>query len=242
MYHLKVVIADDNPPSKKLLSQFIQLFSDYMVVGEAATGEELIQLTRQTVPDIMVIDIDMPGINGIEASKICKMFNPTLQVIFTTSFDEYAVEAFNLAATDYIVKPIERNRLLQALEKARTTIRLQSMLKQEPISNPKLAIKSNHTFLYIPIEEILYIEKEGRKCIVHTGSERIETMESLQELEKRLPEALFYKTHRSYLVNLSKVIRIEAFGETYQAKFDCPDKTAYISKLKINEVHRRMVT
>jgi two-component system, LytTR family, response regulator len=236
MEKIRVVLADDDVSSRFILSHFTQLLSDYDVVGEAGSGEELIQLVMKEKPDIALVDINMPNISGMEAIKACNEIYPSLQVIFTTGHDEFAVEAFNLAAVDYIVKPIERVRLFVGLEKAKKMIQLQK--KQEEIVKKginKLAIKSNNSFLYLSTKDILYIEKEGRKSIVHTYKHRFETTESLQELEERLPE-YFYKTHRSYIVNLKKIEKIESFGETFLAYFSSEDKVAHISKLKINEV------
>ncbi|MED1440223.1 LytTR family DNA-binding domain-containing protein [Aeribacillus composti] len=238
MEKYKLIIADDDHPSRLILSHFIQLFPQYEIVCEAADGEELIQRFTKKIPDIVLVDVDMPKINGMEAMKICKEIHPSLQVIFTTGYDEFAVEAFNLSATDYIVKPIERTRLFTALEKAKKAIEIEKkLLNKHPFKEiKKLSIKSNQTFHYISSDDILFIEKNGRKTVFHTAEHQHETNESLQEIEGKLP-CNFYKTHRSYIVNLKKIIKIEPQGETYAAHFSGSDKVAYISKLKIQEVH-----
>lgn len=235
MKELKVIIAEDDLPSKTLLYHFIDLLPDYKVVGEATNGQELLQLVKEEKPDIVLVDILMPGMNGMEAAKVCKQLLPSIQVIFITGSDKFAVEAFTLSAVDYIVKPIENARLFVALEKAKQSLQLQEHIDAKPNYNYKLVIKSNNTFIYLVFDDILFIEKEGRKTILHTEKDRFETLESLQELEERLPD-FFYKSHRSYLVNLRKIEKIEPSGESYLAYFGVPDKTAYISKLKINEV------
>jgi two-component system, LytTR family, response regulator len=239
METLKVIIADDDLSSRILLSNFTEILEDYQVVGLAANGEELVQLVKEKIPDIVLADINMPGVNGVEAVKSCKEILPSLQIIFTTGYDDFAIEAFNISAVDYIVKPIERVRLFIAFEKAKKAIQFLKKAKLKATANGlnKLSVKSNNSFVYIAVDEILYIEKEGRKSVVHTADERYETLESLYELEKRVPD-FFYKTHRSYLVNLKKIAKIEAYGETYLAYFSRPNKVAHISKLKINEVHR----
>lgn len=237
MENIKIVIADDDRPSRLILTLFIQVLQEYEVVAEAETGEELINLVMAEKPDIVLVDISMPGINGIEAVKVCREIHPDLEVVFTTGYDEYAVEAFNISAADYIMKPIEQARLFKALEKARKSLLLQYVERRRYSS--KLAVKSYNTYLYLQIDDILYIEKERRKTILHTVRERFETSEALQELEEKLP-AFFFKTHRSYLVNLKKINKIESYGETYLAYFPDSNKTAHISKLKINEVHNLM--
>ena len=243
MEQIKVVIADDDPSSRTLLAQFTQLMPNYIIAGEAASGNELLELVMKEKPEIILLDIQMPDLNGVEAAKACKLMAPSLHIIFTTGHEEYAVEAFNLSAVDYLVKPIERTRFFMALEKARKSIEVAKAIESRAAKKEwkRLAIRSNQTFVYLPVEEILFIEKEGRKSVIHTVDERFVTHEPLQELEERLPD-YFYKTHRSYLVNLKKIVRIEALGETYSAHFANSEKTAYISKLKINEVHRLMGT
>lgn len=238
MEKIRVVIADDDFSSRYVLSQFTQLLPEYEVVGEAANGEELIALVIKEKPDLALVDINMPNVNGVEAVKVCKEILPSVQAIFTTGYDEFAVEAFNISAVDYIVKPIERNRLFLALEKAKKMIQLLKLQTKSVIqkSISRLSIKSNNTFLYLPVEDMFYIEKEGRKSILHTAQERFETTESLQELEERLPD-YFYKSHRSYLVNLNKIEKISASGESYLAYFSAAHKVAHISRLKINEVY-----
>ncbi|MFZ7942488.1 LytR/AlgR family response regulator transcription factor [Neobacillus sp. 19] len=236
MKKLKVMIADDDLSSKSLLYSYLQFVPNYKVVGEVSNGEELIQRVMKEKPDIVLVDIDMPKLNGVDAAKACKRMFPALQVIFTTGYDEFAVEAFNLAAADYLVKPIEKVRFFIALEKAKLGLQLQKRIEERKIA-AKLSIKSNHTFLYIAMEEILFVEKEGRKSRIHTVDDLIETIESLQEIERRLPK-YFYRTHRSYVVNLRKIVKIESFGESYLAYFLDSNKTAHVSKLQINTVHR----
>lgn len=236
MDKIRVIIADDDLSSRTILVHFTKLLHEFEVIGEATTGEELIQLVMKEKPDLALVDISMPDLNGVEASKVCKEIHANLQVIFTTGHDDFAVEAFNISAVDYIVKPIERTRLFIALEKAKKMIGLQKRVENTAPKNiTKLAIRTNNTFLYILTKDILFIEKQGRKTIIHTELEQFETSDPLQNLMERLPDH-FYKTHRSYLVNLKKVAKIEASGETYLAYFYGTEKNAYISKLKINEV------
>ncbi|WP_066070650.1 LytR/AlgR family response regulator transcription factor [Neobacillus soli] len=239
MKNLNVMIADDDLSSKILLGHYIHLFPGYRLLAEASSGEELLKLVRKKQPDIVLVDIHMPGINGIEAAQLCKEVVPSLQVIFTTGSDEFAVEAFNLSVVDYIVKPIEKVRLLIALEKAKIGLQLHKRLeaKQGAPALNKLAIKSNQAFLYLAMEDIVFVEKERRKSMIHLEAEQVESSDSLQDIAKRLPN-YFYRAHRSYVVNLRKIVKIEAFGETYLAHFAHSEKTAHISKLQIQAVHR----
>jgi two-component system, LytTR family, response regulator len=237
MNPFKVIIADDDEPSRTILSAFVQSFPEYKVVSEATNAEELIQSVIRDKPDIVLVDIHMPGLNGVEAVKACKEISPSIQAIFTTAYDDFAVEAFKVSAVDYIIKPIERTRLFMALEKAKKSLRLYKNLKNpnQKEQAAKLAIKSSNTFLYLLTEDILFAEKVGRKTIIHTKDRTFEVTESLQDLEEVLGDS-FFKTHRSYLVNLKKISRINSSGETYLGFFQNSEKAAHISKLKINEV------
>lgn len=242
MEEVKVIIVDDDSSSRTLLSHFIQLVPAYHVIGEAASSKECMELIKKEKPDLALVDIGLPDVNGIETIRVCKQLHPTLQVIFITGYDEYAVDAFALSAVDYLIKPIERVRLFMALEKARKSIEMMNSIEAKKSKKKrvnKLAFKSNQSFVYLAADEILYIEKEGRKSVIHTEEDQFETMESLLDMEERLPDT-FFKTHRSYLVNLNQVAKIESLGETYVATFSQSEKKAYISKLKINMVHRFM--
>jgi two-component system, LytTR family, response regulator len=230
-----VILADDDDSSRLLLSKFIEALADFEVIGEASNGAELVDIVMKKQPDIALVDIHMPTLNGVEAVRVCQEVNSHLQVIFTTGSVDFAVDAFNVSAIDYIVKPIERIRLYMALEKAKKAIQLENNLNKEALN--KIAIKSNNSFIYLSIEDIFFIEKEGRKCIIHTTNNQFETTQSLQELEEQLP-FYFYKSHRSYLINIRKVEKIAPFGETFLAYFDSEKKVAHISKLKINDVYQ----
>jgi two-component system, LytTR family, response regulator len=240
MDFLKIITADDNVTSRVLLSHFIHFLPQYKIVGEAVNGEELVRLVLEEKPDIALVDIDMPDLNGMEAVKICKQLVPDLQIIFITGYDEFAVEAFEISATDYIVKPIERTRLFHALEKARKLIELSRQNCLLKSKDKRLGIKSQSSILFLPLKDILFIEKENRKTVIHTSNERYETTETLSEIESKLDD-YFFKTHRSYIVNLKKIVKIEPAGETYLAHFLDSHKIAYISKLKINEVQKKIL-
>jgi two-component system, LytTR family, response regulator len=235
MEKLTVVLAEDDDSSRLLLSKFIGGLPEFKVIGEASTGEELVDLVMMKQPDIALVDIHMPVINGVEAVRKCREISPHLQVIFTTGSVDFAVDAFNVSAVDYVVKPIERTRLYIALEKAKKSIQMENHLRSESLN--KFTIKSNNAFIYLDVQDILFIEKEGRKCIIHTTDNQFDTTQTLQELEEQLPNH-FYKSHRSYIINIRKIEKIAPFGETYLAYFASEKKVAHISKLKIHDVQQ----
>ncbi|CAH0346429.1 LytTR family DNA-binding domain-containing protein [Bacillus sp. CECT 9360] len=239
MKQLRIIIADDDDTSRSLLRHFLEMDSNLLIIGEASTGDELVQKVMDKKPDLALVDINMPGLTGLEAVRTCKEILPFLYVIFTTGYDEFAVEAFNLSAIDYLVKPIERSRLYIALEKAKKVMN-SNIDTEKTVSNEavkKLSLKTSNSYLYLPMKDILFIEKAGRKTIIHTQTDCYEINEALQVLENKL-DSYFYKTHRSFIVNLKHIIKIESMGESYIAYFSDSLKSAQISKLKINEVQK----
>lgn len=230
---MKVLIAEDDAASRKLLRHFIGNLPNFKVVGEAANGEELIHYVTKEKPDIALVDIGMPLLNGMEAVKSCKEFLPSLQVIFITGHDDYAVEAFSVRAVDYILKPIERNRLYAALERAAQAFSANA--DKEMTFKKDLMIKQQKAITFIPLDEILFIERIDRKTVIHTINQKFETNEALASFEETL-DSRFMASHRSYIINLDFLTRIETVGQMYKAYFKNYDETAKVSKHKLAEL------
>jgi two-component system, LytTR family, response regulator len=234
---MKVLIAEDHAPSRKLLKHLIKLLPDYQIVGEAVNGEELIKMAMIEKPDIALVDINMPLIDGMEAMKSCKEIVPSLQVIFITGHDEYALAAFGVNAIDYIVKPIERGRLYSALERAAALIRHSTPLPKQPSVKKDLMIKQQNQYSFIPLDEMIFIERADRKTVIHTIHKKYQLYEPLTNLEEVL-DSRFIGSHRSYIINLHYLTRIEASGQSYKAYFKNYEETAKVSKNKLEELQK----
>ncbi|MCP3761037.1 LytTR family DNA-binding domain-containing protein [Domibacillus sp. A3M-37] len=232
---MKVLIADDDAASRKLLRYFIGSLPNYKIIGEAANGEELIKYVTKEKPDVALVDIGMPLLNGMEAVKACKELFPSLQVIFITGHDDYALEAFSVRAVDYILKPIERNRLYSALERAAQAGNIKADKEQSVKKN--LMIKQQKNILFIPLDDIIFIERIDRKSVIHTKNNNFETNEALASLEGAL-DSRFIASHRSYIINVGLLTKIEAAGQMYKAYFQDYNNTARVSKHKIDELQR----
>lgn len=235
-YLMKVLIADDNASSRKLLKHLIKTVPNLQVVGESANGEELISKVMIERPDIALVDIHMPLLNGMEAVKSCKKIVPALQVIFITGHDEYALEAFDVNAIDYIVKPIDRTRLFAALDRA-AAFSMPPADRQSPLMKKDLMVKQHNHYSFIPLDEIIFIERAERKAVIHTIEQKIELNEALTNLEEIL-DTRFVASHRSYIINLQHLTRIEASGQSYNAYFKNYDETAKVSKNKLAELQK----
>ncbi|PLR96750.1 LytR/AlgR family response regulator transcription factor [Bacillus sp. T33-2] len=230
---MKVLIAEDDLSSRKLLKYFIQSLPNYEIVAEATDGEELIQKIVTEKPDLALVDIGLPMLNGMDAIKSCIDFHPGLQVIFITGSDDYALEAFEVRALDYILKPIERNRLYSALDRAAQAFNRTA----DKVTAPKkdLMIRHQHSIIFVPFNDILFIERFDRKSVVHTWHKLFETNETLANLDNLL-DSRFMASHRSYIINMDHLIIIEACGQSYRAHFNGYDKTAKVSRQKLGEL------
>ncbi|MTH53718.1 response regulator [Bacillus mangrovi] len=237
MKPFRIVIADDKPDSLEIMKHYLKKSDDFSIEAVCRDGEQLIEQIQCSSPDLILADIHMPRKNGMDAIKECLKINPDVKFIFITGYDEYAVEAFNLSAVDYIVKPVKPVRLFAALHKARSLLeRASSPYSVQP---RKLHVKSGSSTYYILFEDILFLEKLGRKCMIHTTKEVYETYEGIKTLYERLDQS-FFLTHRSFVVNLNCVSHITPKNETYEVHFRNYQKHAYISKLKISEFNSRL--
>lgn len=224
----------------EIISYFIKQFSsDFEIVGLCRDGVDLIDQVMLKKPDLVLTDIHMPKKNGLDAIKECIALNPNLKFIFITGYDEFAVQAFNISAVDYILKPIEKTRLYIALEKAKNMINYSIHKSAAYGWRKRLSIRYNGSIYLIPFEEIIFIEKIGKKCMIYTKFKTFETNETISELLKKL-DSDFFQTHRSYIVNLKKISHITPKNETFLVYFLNFDRYAHVSKLKIIELQDKL--
>lgn len=240
---ITIIIAEDDEASAEILSLYIQQLEDFVVIDTAGSGDELVEKVMNRKPDLVFADINLPQMNGMDAVKKSLTFHTDLKVVFITGYDQYAVEAFEIAAVDYIVKPMEKFRVYQALEKGKKEIEYMRTI-QEPISSSnksenRLPVKFKGTISYIPFEEIIFIEKNGKKSILYTESEQYETYENLSVILKQLDDR-FFPCHRSYIINVDFVSQIRPKNETYIVYFNRIDQYAHASKLKIKDLFSRI--
>jgi two-component system, LytTR family, response regulator len=242
MNPIKIILADDNEDSIEIIKYFIRDLSDFDIVGYCHNGDKLVEEVMLKKPDLVLTDINMPMKNGMQAIKECLSFSPQMKFIFITGYDEYAVKAFEIAAVDYIVKPLEKVRLYQALEKTKVIISFEQEKTEPPIEELNmniLPLRDQHTIQFIPLTNIYFIEKAGKKCLVYTKTEIYETNETMAKIFTRLDDS-FFQSHRSYIINLNEISQITPQNETFIVYFKDFDKQASISKLKINEVRERI--
>lgn len=212
---LKVLIVDDEFHARKLLSEYVSKLFFLELVGTAANVFEAMNILRSEKVDILLSDIQMPEINGLEFARNLKN-SPS--VIFTTAFSEYAVESFELNVVDYLLKPIAFPRFLQAINKviersgnniSTSHIPDHIVVHPEKPAEDNIVVKSGYKLYKINYDDLLYIEGQREYVTFHSTKQRITTLYSLKELEEKLPANKFMRIHKSYIVSIRNIELIE---------------------------------
>ena len=197
---LNILIADDEAPARNRLRDLLADIENVAVVAEAKNGKEAIDLALHTKPDLMLLDIRMPLMDGIEAAQHAQKLEPAPHIIFTTAFDAYAIKAFDLNAIDYLLKPIRLERLQAAINKAQALKPKQiEALKPLQKNRSHLSIHERGRVLLLSIETIIYLRAELKYITVRTVEREYLIEESLTNLEAEFAER-FIRLHRNCLV------------------------------------------
>ncbi|HVW71336.1 MAG TPA: LytTR family DNA-binding domain-containing protein [Steroidobacteraceae bacterium] len=209
---LKVLIVDDEPPARERLKSLLSEIPDTEVVGEAVNGQQSLDRTHELVPDVVLLDVRMPGMDGIEVARHLNALDEPPAVIFTTAFDEYAVNAFEAHAVGYLLKPIRKEKLAAALVRASRLTRPQLQKVAAAASNGKrrthIAARRREGLRLIPVEDVQFFLAEQKYTTVRhvSGEDLIE--DSLRSLEEELGDD-FVRIHRNALVSVRYLERIE---------------------------------
>ncbi len=214
---LRVFIVDDEPPARNRLRDLLNDCSDQLaleVVGEAGNGQEALDKLAEIPADVVLLDIRMPQMDGIElAQHLLKLPKPPV-IIFTTAYDAYAIKAFDLHAIDYLLKPIRLGRLFEALNRAREAVPVQTEVLRDLLPEPRknLSIHERGKIHLIPIEQVLYLRAELKYVTVRTAEREYLIEESLNALEKEF-NSRFVRIHRNCLAAKAAIEGFEKGGE-----------------------------
>jgi len=232
---LKVLIIDDDEGMRLVLKLIINKTEGFKLVGETDRGETGVSLAESLHPDIVFLDVEMPGMDGIECAKKILEIAPKTFIIFATAHEAYMSKAFELYASDYMVKPFKIERVLTTLERIKDVFvnKEAFIFKSTPFNKDslaKLVIKNKEGTSFIDCKDIILIERENRNTLIHTVDEVISTSEGLSEIEERLDSSLFFRSHKSYIINLSMISRIFPYGRwTYTVKLKNTSKDALLT-------------
>jgi DNA-binding LytR/AlgR family response regulator len=196
---ISCIVIDDEPLAIELLKKYIAKIYFLELKGAFTDPFEAKKLLESTPVDILFLDIQMPDINGIEFSKI---ITKEIAVIFTSAFSEYAVEGFNVDAIDYLLKPIEYDRFLKSVYKAKEYI---DYINNQEIQEGYIFVKSDYQMVKINLKDILYIEGLDDYIKIHLPQKPVLTLMTLKTISQKLPPREFMRVHRSYIVPVSKI-------------------------------------
>jgi two-component system, LytTR family, response regulator len=221
---MNCLIVDDNKLARTAMKQLASHVDQLHVIGECASAIEAYNLLQKEKTDLLLLDIEMPGMSGIELTRNLGKKAPI--IIFTTVKTDYAVEAFELNVADYLIKPVSPARFIQAIEKAKELFNSPIELSE----NEFVFIRDNGILKRIRIDEILYLEAMGDYVKLHTAQKYYAIHTTLKAVEEKLPAAKFMRVHRSYIVGLDKIESIED-GTIIILKHSVPVADAYRSAL-----------
>jgi two-component system response regulator AlgR len=214
---LKIVIADDEPLARERLRMLLADYPGVQVVAEAGDGREALHACAEHDADVVLLDIAMPGIDGLEAARHLAAFEPRPAVVFCTAYDAHALSAFEAAAVDYLVKPVRPERLHAALERARTFVAGRERNdadagERHGKRRTHLCARLRGSLRLIPIEDVHYLQAEEKYVVVHhaRGEDLIE--ESLKSLEEEFTDR-FVRIHRNCLVARHEIVELKRDGD-----------------------------
>ena len=226
MEDLRVVVVDDEQLAREELCFLLRQVGGLEIIGQAGNGVEALRVIEEYQPDLVMLDVQMPGLTGFEVARRVLQAGLESQVVFVTAFDQYAIDAFEVNAVDYLLKPVEPERLATAVERARKRAataavktpesrseadfeRLLQMLADRQGRREQLAIKVDERFLLIHADEVVHASVEDDQIRVVTNSlSGTSNYRTLDELQMRLDPAVFWRVHRSHLVNINKIKEI----------------------------------
>lgn len=209
---MKVLIVDDEPLARQRLAQMVAAQADCEVLGTAHGGDEALLKSSQLQPDLVLLDIRMPGIDGLETARRLRQGSQPPLVIFCTAYDEHALSAFDVEAVDYLVKPVRPERLRQALDRA-------ARLLGGSVGNnrePHLQTRIRGEIRLIPLREVHYLLADAKYVEVHTAQQVALIEDSLVSLEERFPDH-FLRVHRNCLVAIAELAGLRRSREGVHA-------------------------
>ncbi|MBL4593812.1 MAG: response regulator transcription factor [Flavobacteriales bacterium] len=218
----KVIIIEDEKLARDLVKNYLLSQSSLELIGEFEDGFSGLKAINELKPDIVFLDVQMPKLTGLE---LLELLDEIPHIIFTTAYDEYAINAFDLNAVDYLLKPFSKERFDKALDKVFQKIgsnnslngvnQLKTQVAEKTVLD-KIVVKSNNNIHVIPLNEINYIESEDDYVMIHTSNGKYLKHQTMKFYEENL-DSMFIRIHRSYIVNISQINNIEKFGkDTYQ--------------------------
>ena len=211
---LRVAIVDDEELARGLLREMLGAHPELEIVAECANGFAAVKAIAETRPELLFLDIQMPKLDGFE---VLELIDPGPAVVFVTAYDRYAIQAFDAQAADYLLKPFSAERFERALERAKTRLgegRREPAVARPPEQRPERVVVKDGTRVHvIPIAKLDYVEAQDDYVALHSGGKSYLKQQAIAVMEAALDPAKFVRIHRSAIVNLERVARIEPYGK-----------------------------
>jgi two-component system, LytTR family, response regulator len=210
---IRTLLVDDEQPARDRLRRLLAGSPDVEIVGEAEDGEQALELIQSTQPDLVLLDIQMPGCTGMEVAA--SLASPRPHLVFCTAFDQYAVEAFDLHAVDYLLKPVNQARLEKALERVRAGRPTENGIDRAARVSPptRFVAQRGRTYRVVPARDVLYFLSEEGLTKLQTAADHYWIPPTLNELELRVDPRRFFRISRSAIVNLDAIQEIIPGGD-----------------------------
>lgn len=252
---IRILIADDDAGMRLVMRKLAEKAEGYELVGEAEDGEKLIELYDALRPEVVLMDVEMPGMTGIECARAIQDRDPRTVLVFATAHEEYMASAFEVYAFDYLVKPFRVERAMQTLGRIRERLRgtgegvAESLSDVERVAeavNPvpgRMMLKHRDGIGFIDVADIAMVMRENRATIIlMKDGARYVVSDGMAELDERLPDETFFRTHKSYIVNLNLIESIAPYGRwTYVVKLKGLKEDALITHERFEELQKRFV-
>ncbi|MCX6596601.1 MAG: LytTR family DNA-binding domain-containing protein [Acidobacteria bacterium] len=231
---LSVLLVDDEALALSELSYLLKDFPDLEVIGTASNGLEAVEAIENLEPDVVFMDVQMPGLDGLGViRRLNEKKIPLPHFVLATAFDQYAVEAFQLEALDYLLKPIERARLEQTVERARKVVEGHQRAAEAPATQSaaparnRILVRHLNRNLIVEAQDIIFVTiDEGVITVVTNEAEGLSNYRTIEEMQADLDPDLFWRVHRSYLVNVKRIREVVPwFKSSFQVKMDDKKQT-----------------
>jgi two-component system LytT family response regulator len=244
---IKVILVDDEVGVRMLLRKIIERKEGFEIVGESENLADAVTLFRKTRAEVIFLDIEMNGSNGLECAKIIADMEPKTKIIFATAHSEYMSDAFEVYAFDYLIKPFNVERVYHTLDRIKAfnesdeKENLDKIIKYER-GLEKLLVKGKESISFVDIGDIILVQRENSSTVIYTRKDSFTTSASLSDIEAKLDGEQFMRSHKSYLINVSQIKKIEPYGRwTYIVTFKDIDKDALMTVEKFEEIKKRFL-
>jgi two-component system LytT family response regulator len=210
-----VIVVDDESPARALVREYLEGHADMRLVAECTNGFEAVKAANTHKPDLMILDVQMPKLDGFEVLELLGI--EARGVIFTTAYDSYALRAFNVHAVDYLLKPFSAERFAEALALARTRLRKPEPLparelletRRNGAALDRLLIRDRSNVHVIPVDQVDYVESQDDYISIRVAGKSYLKEQTISDLEQQLPSKTFVRIHRRYLLNIARLAKIE---------------------------------